>query len=471
MSLVPRSLFSRLVLVLFAGLVIAQLLSFAVHMHERSELLAQATGMQSAQRIADIVQLLDPMTAAERKTILQVLSAPPLVVSMGQAPLAGRSADADAGVRASMFGKLVRRYLADEREVVVEVTPANVVPRKGRGWEKRYPDGSGDWMPPMMRHAESPGYSFVAQIRLRDGVLATFDTRMPRTTANWPYRLLLSLAVLLVAVLLVSLIAVRWATRPLKTLADAADELGKNINRPPMPESGPVEVVRAARAFNTMQTRLSGYIRERTQVLAAMSHDLKTPITRLRLRAELLDDAQLRAKFTGDLQEMESMVAAALDFLRGLESSEAPQPVDIMALLESLQADIQETGGTVVIEGETRRPYAGRAQALKRCIGNLVENAVKYGQRARVIIDDNDARFELRIQDEGPGIPPGELGKVFDPFYRVEASRNRDTGGTGLGLTIARSVAELHGGSIALSNLPQGGLEVKLTLPRTAQAV
>jgi len=471
MRLIPKSLFSRLVLVLFAGLLVAQLLSLALHMHERSELLAQATGMQSAQRIADIVLLLDPMSPAERKTIAQVLSAPPLMLSLGQAPLAGRSADADAdaGVRASMFGTLVRRYLADEREVVVEVTLSDVSPRKGKEWGKRHFEEGGGWTPPMMRHSEGPGYSFVAQVRLRDGVLATFDTRMPRTTANWPYRLLLSIAVLLVAVLLVSLVAVRWATRPLKTLADAADALGKNINRPPMPETGPVEVARAAHAFNTMQTRLSGYIRERTQVLAAMSHDLKTPITRLRLRAELLDDAQLRAKFTGDLQEMESMVAAALDFLRGMESTEALQPVDIMALLESLQADIQETGGAVDIEGRTVRPYTGRAQALKRCIGNLMENAVKYGQCARVIVDDNDVRLELRIQDEGPGIPAGELEKVFEPFYRVEGSRNRDTGGTGLGLAIARSVAELHGGSIVLTNCPQGGLAATLTLPRTVQ--
>jgi signal transduction histidine kinase len=466
MSLVPRSLFSRLVLVLFAGLVIAQLLSFAVHMHERSELLSQATGMQSAQRIADIVQLLDPMGPTERKSIAQVLSAPPLVLTLGQSPLAGRSGDADASVRASMFSTLVRRYLTDEREVVVEVTPADVAPRTGKGWGRRHMDDSGGWTPPMMRYAEGPGYSFVAQVRLRDGVLATFDTRMPRTTANWPYRLLLSLAVLLVAVLLVSLIAVRWATRPLKTLADAADELGKNINRPPMQETGPVEVARAARAFNTMQTRLSSYIRERTQVLAAMSHDLKTPITRLRLRAELLDDVQLRAKFTGDLQEMESMVAAALDFLRGLESSEALRQVDIMALLQSLQADLTETGGSVGIEGRSDKPYAGRPQALKRCVGNLVENAVKYGKRARILVQDNDDLLEIRIQDDGPGLSTAELEKVFEPFYRVEGSRNRDTGGTGLGLTIARSIADAHGGRLVLANRPEGGLEAMLTLPR-----
>ncbi|MEQ1773509.1 MAG: HAMP domain-containing sensor histidine kinase [Burkholderiales bacterium] len=392
-------------------------------------------------------------------------------MSLDRAPLDDKTSDAVMGMRASMFGAMLRRFLADERPVAVAVSES-AAPAPGMGWGKksheRYdgPDGNRGWMPPMMHRAEGPGLSFVAQVRLQDGTLATFDSRAPGTTVSWPYRLLLSIVVLLVAVILVSLIAVRWVTRPLNALADAADELGRNINRPPMPETGPLEVARAARAFNQMQSRLSGYLSERTRVLAAMSHDLKTPITRLRLRAELLDDAQLRAKFTGDLQEMETMVSAALDFLRGMENSEPVQPVDIMALLESLQADIQETGGTVAIEGQVIRPYPARAQTLKRGIGNLVENAVKYGQRARIIVDDNDTRLELRIQDEGPGIPAGELEKVFEPFYRVEASRNRDTGGTGLGLPIARGVAELHGGQLVLANQPGGGLEATLTLPR-----
>jgi signal transduction histidine kinase len=312
------------------------------------------------------------------------------------------------------------------------------------------------------------GPSFMAQVRLRDGTLVTFDSRQPAQTEGWPYRLLLSLAVLLVAVIAVSLVAVRWATRPLNSLADAADELGGNINRPPMEEKGPTEVIRAARAFNTMQARLAGYIRDRTRVLAAMSHDLKTPITRLRLRSELLDDPQLRAKFTGDLEEMESMVGATLDFLRGMENSESVQPVDLMALLESLQADMAETGGPVRVEGNARAPFPGRPQALKRCLANLLENAVKYGKSARAIVDDDDARLEIRIQDEGPGLTQAELEKVFEPFYRVEGSRSRETGGTGLGLTIAKSVAEAHGGSLVLRNRPKGGLEAALVLPRSA---
>jgi signal transduction histidine kinase len=202
-----------------------------------------------------------------------------------------------------------------------------------------------------------------------------------------------------------------------------------------------------------------------------MSHDLKTPVTRLRLRSELLEDPQVRAKFTKDLDEMESMVGATLDFLRGLENREPVRPVDIMALLESLQADLRETGGRVEIEGATARPYSGEPQALKRCLQNLIENAVKYGQTARVLVDDNAERLEIRIQDRGPGLPPAELEKVFEPFYRVEGSRSRETGGTGLGLTIARGIAEAHGGRLSLRNREEGGLEAMLVLPRSGQSL
>jgi signal transduction histidine kinase len=467
MSLVPRSLFSRLVLVLLTGLVIAQLLSFAIHMHERGELLSQASGMQSAQRIADIVKLLETLSPEERRRIVPVLSAPPIVISLDRPALAAHDQDAEASTRAALFGAMLRRFLGDGRPVVVAVAEGVLLqPAPMRGFKG--PEMHGAWMPPMagLRASSVPGFSFIAQVRLPDGALVTFDSRLPRETVTWPYRLLVSIAVLLIAVVAVSLVAVRWATRPLNALADAAGELGKNINRPPLPEKGPEEVRKAAQAFNTMQARLVGYIRERTALLAAMSHDLKTPITRLRLRSELLGDPQLKEKFTKDLDEMESMVGATLDFLRGLENRETVKPVDIMALLESLQADLRETGSAVEIEGATVKPYPGEPQALKRCLGNLIENAVKYGQSARVLVDDNDARLEIRIQDQGPGLPPAELEKVFEPFYRVEGSRSRETGGTGLGLTIARGIAEAHGGRLSLRNREEGGLEATLALPR-----
>jgi signal transduction histidine kinase len=467
MSLLPRSLFSRLVLVLLVGLLVAQLASFAVHMHERGELIAQASGMQAAQRIADIVRLLDPMTPEERRKVVRVLSTPPLAVSLDRPPFQASAEDAAAGARAALFSAMLRRFLGDNRPVVVRATEG-VYPQQGmmRGY-KGGGGMDGEWMA-MKQRMRQPGASFVAQVRLADGVLVTFDTRQPQETANWPHRLLISIAVLLAAVIAVSLIAVRWVTRPLNALADAAEELGKNIDRPPLAEQGPLEVARAARAFNTMQARLAGYIRDRVRVLAAMSHDLKTPITRLRLRAELLEDAKLRDKFTSDLQEMETMVGSTLDFLRGMENGEAVKLVDVMALIESLQADMAETGGRVEVRGRTLAPYAGRPQALKRCLANLVDNAVKYGNAATVVIDDSAQRLEIRVQDSGPGLPEAELEKVFDPFYRLEGSRSRETGGTGLGLTIARNIAQSHGGSLMLRNREAGGLEAVLMLPRAA---
>jgi len=312
------------------------------------------------------------------------------------------------------------------------------------------------------------GASFIVQARLTDGTLITFNARQPQESVTWPYQLLLSLAVLLAVVIGVTLLAVRWVTRPLNTLAAAAQGLGEDINRPPLDERGPLEVGRAARAFNAMQQKLSKFISDRTRIFAAMSHDLKTPITRLRLRAELLDDAELRAKFVKDLEEMEAMVSSALDFMRGVDQPSPAQPVDVMALLESLQADAREIGSDVTIEGAAHAPYRGHAQTLKRCIGNLIDNAVKYGRRAKLVVADTPAELTITVRDEGPGIPEDELERVFEPFYRLEDSRNRETGGSGLGLTIARNIAHAHGGELKLRNRAGGGLEAVLTLPRRA---
>ena len=468
MRLLPRSLFSRLMLVLLTVLVIAQLTSLAIHMHERGEVLQQASGMQSAQRIADIVKLLDSLEPAERRRIVPVLSSPALAVTLDNDAVAAREEEPSA--RSALFAAMLRRFLGDGRPVAVSLTDAAPLePGPGRGFKGQGRGMHGGWAPPMAAHYfAQPGFAFVAQVPLRDGTLVTFDTRLPAQTANWPVRLLLSLAVLLAAVTAVSLLAVRWVTRPLKTLADTAEELGKNIHRPALEERGPLEVVRAARALNTMQARLIGYISERTRVLAAMSHDLKTPITRLRLRAELLEDGALKAKVAADLDEMQSMVGGAVDFLRGAASGEPVRPVDVTALLESLLADMQELGGEVGIEGAPLKPFPGKPQALKRCLWNLLDNAVKYGKRARVHVRDDDEQLEIRILDEGPGIPSSEIGKVFEPFYRVESSRSRETGGTGLGLSIAKGIAEDHGGRLELRNRAEGGLEARLVLPRSA---
>lgn len=476
MRWLPRSLFSRMVLVLLGGLVVAQLASFAIYWEERGQVVLRASGMHSAQRIADIVRLLDSLAPAERQRIVGVIDSPPLRVSLTQPPLVVATGDAGNEARAARFAAALRRFLGEEWPVVVKVsgTPANGPPASpysgagpgmmgGPGMMR----GPGRMGEPGMYGFGPPRISFVVQARLEDGTLVTFDSRQPTEVASWPYRLLLSLAVLLVAVIALTLVAVRWVTRPLKALAEAAENLGANIDRPPLEEKGPLEVSRAARAFNTMQQRLAAFIHDRTRILAAVSHDLKTPITRLRLRAELLDAPELRAKFVKDLDEMESMVSATLEFMRGVENREAAQPLDVMALLESLQEDARELGGKVAIEGRALKAFHGHPQALKRCLRNLVDNAVQYGKSATIRVEDAPDRLRICVRDEGPGIPEGELERVFEPFRRLEGSRSRATGGTGLGLGVARNIARAHGGDLDLRNIPQGGLEAALTLPRS----
>lgn len=308
--------------------------------------------------------------------------------------------------------------------------------------------------------------NFVVQVRLHDGSLATFDSYLSPQAAAVPTRIALTLLALIVVVIALSLIAVRWITVPLRTLASAADGLGRDLNHPPLPENGPAEVRQAAKAFNTMQQRLARFIADRTRVFTAMSHDLKTPVTRMRLRAELLDDETLRSRFTADLDEMEAMVTQTLEYMRDASAAEPTQPIDVNALLESVANDYRETGGDVEVCGTADAPYVGRPLALRRCLTNLVDNALRYGKRATVTVDDAPAALTLRVQDEGPGLPADQLERAFEPFFRGDASRSRDTGGTGLGLGIARNIARAHGGDLVLRNRPDGGLEATLALPR-----
>jgi len=479
MRLLPRSLFGRLVLVLLGGLMAAQLVTAYINLAERDRLLYMAGGTQLAQRIADISKLLDSLPAAERRRIVAVFNAPPLSISLDRPPLSKPRAGAESDLQLAMFATVLRYALGEGMQVNV-TRPPGAPESKPLGIR---PEPAGVPRMPMMRHSgeesdmqammqammQAPGRGgaiFTAQIALRDGSLVTFDSYLSPQEAAMPLRLAATLLVLLGSVIALSLIAVRWVTRPLAALAAAAEKLGEDINRPPLPVEGPAEVRSAAKAFNTMQQRLSRFIADRTRFLAAMSHDLKTPLTRLRLRSEMLDDEALRAKFAKDVQEMESMVAQTLDFMRDAKIDEPAQPVDVMALLESLQTDYEDTGHAVEIAGGAAQPLPGRPRALRRCLTNLLDNAIRYGRRARIEVQDSPARITIRVLDEGRGIPEEELERAFEPFFRGEASRSRETGGTGLGLGIARNIARAHGGDLVLRNRSGGGLEAQLSLPR-----
>lgn len=284
--------------------------------------------------------------------------------------------------------------------------------------------------------------------------------------AGLPRRFWVHMALTLTAVITASLIAVRMVTRPMQRLAEAADAFGRDLDTPPAPVTGPAETRRAAEAFNRMQERLRRLIAERSRALAAVSHDLRTPLTRLRLRAELVEDETLRREINADIDLMQSMVEATLDYLRGLRVNEPVQSIDIPALLASLVADEQALGRPVALGEVQAAPYPGRLSALKRAIANLVDNAVKYGHEARLSGIDDPDELRILVEDRGPGIAEADLERVVEPYVRLDTSRRQETGGVGLGLAIARDAARLHGGELRLGPRPGGGLRATLHFPR-----
>ena len=238
--------------------------------------------------------------------------------------------------------------------------------------------------------------------------------------------------------------------------------LGKDIDQPSLKEEGASEIVAATRAFNIMQHRIRRYIDDRERLFSSISHDLKTPITRLRLRVELLDDEAQIAKFNKDLDELELMVKGALQTVKETDIHENLELIDINALLEQMAEAMNLHEDLLTIEGHCKWPYRGKLLALKRCIGNLVDNGIKYGHRVRVILMDDEEMLILFIMDEGPGLPEDQFERIFEPYYRLST----DLAGTGLGLGIARNIAHAHGGDLVLENRPQGGLQATLSLPR-----
>jgi len=477
----PNSLFGRLMLVLATGLALALGLSAIINVAERDQLVRRSFGMQPAQRIADVVKLLDALPPVERQRVVTVFREPPLVLSLHGTPVIAEGPAASG--RSGLFATRLRATLDDDRAVRVEARSGFAIGPSEYGNGRRHFGPPGIERPHRMGPGPGPGYAggmadgggpgmalavVRTEVQLRDGQWARFDTELPATADTLPWRLVLTLAVLLLATLGLSWLAVRWVVRPLRVLAQAAQSLGEDLSRPPLPEGGPTEVRQATQAFNTMQRQLASFIDERTRMLTALSHDLKTPLTRMRLRTELLDDDEARPRFEADLQEMESMVTQTLDFMRGLGGHEARTQVDINALLQVLQADQQAMGRKVVIEGQAARPFVGVSSLLRRALGNLVDNAVLYGGGATVRVDDSPQRLVLHVLDTGPGMPEADLERVFEPFFRLETSRNRASGGTGLGLSIVRSIARLHGGDVVLRNRPTGGLDAELSLPRRA---
>lgn len=466
----PRSLLARMLILLVAGLLVAQGITVWLMLSDRNRSLHHALAVTSAQSVAAVVRLAEGLPEAERRDLVDAFDLPLHRLSLDE-PWAP-APEGSTGFRARLFSSMIARMLPENHRVHVQALELD--PRQQRARAAHPAAGRGErhlrWqqetserrvrLPPRLA-------AMRIQVALPDGTVLTFHQALPEEALAQPVRLLAAVAVLLLSVLVLSVIAARQLVGPLRQLADAATRLGRDIRSAPVPEQGALEVRQAARAFNTMQRRLQRYIEDRGRILTAVSHDLKTPITRMRLRTELLDDEALGNRFRRDLDDMEAMVTATLEFMRGTEDPEPVAAVDMEALADSLGEDVREAGFAFARSGSAPRPYPGRPLALKRCLGNLLDNAMHHGAGpVEVALADSPGKLLIRVLDRGPGIPEAELERVCEPFHRLESSRSRNTGGTGLGLGIARNIARAHGGDLTLHNRCGGGLEARLELPR-----
>ncbi|WP_243492747.1 ATP-binding protein [Massilia violaceinigra] len=429
-SLAPASLFARLTLILLAGLAAAQFLSTMLTIDERND--------ASMGAMIDYVEV-------DLRTAVALLERLP------------------HDERAAWLPRLERggyRYTLDAGQAGAPVT----APHSLR-------------LLASVRRALTPGHAFTANavaggaerfqvhVPLADGQPLTVDFR-PRRGLPLSERLPWMLAAQLALVALACWLAVRLAIRPLRTLAQAADALGPDLRPVRMPEQGPSEVVAAARAFNAMQQRIAAYVDERLRILAAISHDLQTPITRMRLRVDLMDESPQQQRLIDDLQHLEDLARQGIGYARAMHGQLEPaRAIDPNDLLDAMALDYRDSGADVAYASAGGAPFCTRPGALRRVVANLVDNGLKYAGEVQIVMEraGPDA-ITIRVLDRGPGIPEAALEQVFEPFYRLESSRNRDTGGTGLGLAIARQLALTLGGGLSLHNRPDGGLEARLVL-------
>jgi len=460
MKLLPASLFGRTMLVLVAGLIVVQLGSMAIHLFDRGSSVYRLASLQIAAQIAQTVRILNRLHAAEREKVVQEVSGAHLRASLRRETVQVASGFSEHDRYEAEFTEEVQRQIGAPWPIRADINPHPRADGVSAGAFEL-------WMARHFYFLLPEPFAIVVQVVLEDGMVVVFDVNVPQEPLSRFEAIVPLILLLMLVCFSLSGFLVRMTTGSLDRLSRAADAIGRNPEDAPLADSGPSEIHRVIAAFNRMQQRVRDYLVERGRLLTAISHDLKTPITRLRLRAEMLSDGEIRAKMLRDLEEMQTMVGSTLDFFRTTATGAQRQPVDIGALIESISEDRREAGQALSVRGlAANGPYRADPQALRRCLENLIENAVRYGGSAEIEVKDSSDRLRIAVVDRGPGIPESELERVFEPFYRLDASRNMDSGGTGLGLSIARNIARWHGGDVTLRNAPGGGLVAELALPR-----
>ncbi len=494
----PQSLAGQLVAALMIALVVAQGVTILLFAYERSNIAVTTTRGQVLDRTASIVRLLNETDESLHKRLIRAAEGPDILFRLQDktsllVPL--------AGTRESLLARrLEKRAGLDDGTVRISDLPPslrftkpvkqldddNDRPRDD-GWRQRMRQRMGqrgrendrDFKNWQQRHGDRlrqrgwrdrrptlAALDMTLAVPLNSGKWLQVRTGLPKPPEKWGRPFLISLATTATFIFLVVIFTVRKLTAPLRDLENASRKLGRGETIEPLDEKGPKEVRGSIIAFNAMQERLMRFVQDRTRMLAAVSHDLRTPITTLRLRAEFIDDEEMRGKVLETLEEMQAMTEAVLAFAREDATSEETREVDIAAMLSSMVEDYQEMGKDVRFEGPDSLIQPCRAVSLKRALRNLTENALRYAGDASVNLAKTTSGLRIDVCDRGPGIPEDKLDEVFSPFFRVEGSRNLETGGVGLGLSITRTIIRGHGGDITLTNRPGGGLKATIQLPR-----
>ena len=477
----PSSLGGRLLLLLLAALTLSHLVGFLIFSDERRQAMRSVHHIELLERTAAMVRVLETTSPEMRGEILRAVASPRLRYWItADTALAGANAETMERWLAVRLQELLpegprapaRVHMTDEG------WPSEIMEMHGRGHrgmvshhnrdeesDRDSDDGDRGFGP---RWRSAAGMGLTLSVPLSDGQWLNVATGFPAPRTDWAWPSIVSLALAAFAIMLVVALTVRRITRPLKALSNAAEKLGRGEDVEPLAETGPAELQRTTAAFNAMQERLTRFVRDRTAMLAAISHDLRTPLTSLRLHAELVEEGETRTKLLTILEEIQRMTEATLAFAREESAREETRPVDLSALVDSLCDDLAELGMEVSFAGAGRAPLSCRPVSLKRALRNMIENAAAYGHRARVALECSAGDFTIVIDDDGPGIPEEDQERVFGPFVRLEESRSRETGGIGIGMAIARSIVRAHGGEIILENRPEGGLRATVRLPKDA---
>ena len=462
----PDSLAAWALLTLILGLVVTQVSTLVVVANGRETHQKLMEFFRLSERVSSVTRAVATATGDQRQALAAALSDSTLALSVDDKPLVSDlipDSEDLAEMQDVLEARLTGVGISDVHVERWEELPRSKVIATAQPNAQLGALESG--LDRLQRQFGTTG-AYVASIALSNGDWLNFTVSLSPPSSGWSTGEV-ALAGLVIGIVLAGcLFSLRHLTGPYAVLGRAAERIGRDLSAPPLAERGPREVRAATRALNMMQQRLQKVIADRDQLVAAIAHDLRTPITRLRLRADYMDDGEQRGRMIADLDEIAGMSHSILAFASDNAAPEPRETLDLISLLEVLCADQPTVTLDLPSEAPARYPYFGQPIGLRRCIGNLIDNAVKYGGSARVALEFPKGSVVIRIEDDGPGIAEKDLEAVFLPFRRLEASRSRETGGTGLGLTIARTVARAHGGDIHLANRAGGrGLAVEVVLP------